>query len=189
VHEVDAQRAGIIAVSRHIFTQPWRDLYHGYDTIFGIFARGQFIRIDIHDRAGAAVYAVTHEIMPSLRTASLWTFANNGRFNTRIGHRVHYAHKVRRELVVPAPRNGAHFNNAVFFCPLADWYGLAPPQHLTFTARKCKINLASILGETLHGLAKEWGKPCWNGRSDVLAAFHRRQRQQGYLVHEAKTSE
>ena len=99
VRQIDAQGRGVVARSGHVLPQARRSGDHGDDAIPCVFPRGDFIRENVHDRAGTAVDAPAHEIVSALRSARLRAFADDYGFHARRSGGVHDAGQIGGEQV------------------------------------------------------------------------------------------
>ena len=180
VRQIDAQTAGIVAAARHVLAQTRTCRDHGDDAVARIFPRRDFIRENIHRRAGAAVNAPAHEIVRGLGAAGLRAFADDDGFHAGRAHSVHDAREIGREDVLPAARNAGHFKHAVLFGPLADRYGPTPPEQLALAPRKDAAQGGPAGQRRAHALPH----PCREG-GNAHRALLLRQVNQPHLRHGA----
>ena len=96
-----------------------RILNHGQDAILGVFLGGGFIREDHHRRAGRKVNHLRQHVERGLGTARLRRLAQDDDLHAGEAGRVHHADQIRREDVLPHPRQGRHANHAIPLYPLA----------------------------------------------------------------------
>ena len=138
MRQIDAQAARIVAGAGHVVAQTRRIDNHRNNAVFGVLAGGDFVRENVHHRAGAAVDAPAHEVVSGFGTAGLRAFADDDRFHARRSGGVHDAHKVRREQIFPFAGDAGHLQDAMAFGPLADGYRLAASHDFALSFGKSK---------------------------------------------------